>query len=89
MPDLIGHVFDPREPGPGEVRLRIPGYPPGTREWIDLYEGLREFGKGCYRVIRNLTTHDLNEPNAPVALEALASLSFFARRVDDALREDG
>jgi hypothetical protein len=71
------------------VRLRLPGYIPDTREWTDLYEGLRDFGRGCYRAIRNLTTHDLDEPTVPVALEALASLSFLARRIDDAVREDG
>jgi hypothetical protein len=34
-------------------------------------------------------THGLDEPTEPVALEALAALSFMARRIDDAVREGG
>lgn len=34
--------------------------------------------------IRNLATHDLNEPDEQVALEQLAALSVLARWIDDA-----
>jgi hypothetical protein len=50
------------------------------------YEGLWE---GPARAIRNQATRDLNEPNEAVALEVLATLSFSARPIDDAVREDG
>ncbi len=83
-PDLVGHVFDVKDPAPSDVRLRIPGYIKGTPEWRDVHAGTRDFGKGCAQAIRNLYTHGLDEPNEVVAFEALAALSFLARRIDDA-----
>jgi hypothetical protein len=87
--DLVGHVFNVDPPGPGDVRLRLPGFVRGTPEWIDAHKGARDFGLGCVAAIRNLITHSLDEPTEPVALEALGALSFFARRVDDAVVERG
>jgi hypothetical protein len=87
--DLVGHVFNVDPPGPGDVRLRLPGFVKGTPEWIDAHKGARDFGLGCVAAIRNLITHSLDEPTEPVALEALGALSFFARRVDDAVVEKG
>jgi hypothetical protein len=87
--DLVGHVFNVSDPGPGEVRLRIPGYSKGTPEWTDAHKGARDIGLGCVAAIRNITTHSLDEPTQQVALEALAVLSFFARRVDDAVPQWG
>jgi len=73
--DLVGHVFSDQDPKPGDVRLRIPGYVKGTPEWTDAHTGTRDLGLGCVRAIRNLTTHGLDEPNEPVALEALPPIS--------------
>jgi hypothetical protein len=86
---LVGHVFNVEPPAAGDVRLRLPGFVKGTPEWIDAHKGARDFGLGCVAAIRNLITHSLDEPPEPVALEALGALSFFARRVDDAVVERG
>jgi hypothetical protein len=87
--DLIGHVFNVEDPKPGDVRLRLQGYVKATPEWRDIHKGMRDFGLGCVAAIRNLTTHGLDEPNEPVALEALAALSYLARRIDDAVVHTG
>jgi hypothetical protein len=87
--DLVGHVFNITDPSPGDVRLRLPGYDKATPEWRDVHKGARDFGLGCVAAIRNLVTHGLDEPEQDTALEVLASLSLFARWVDDAEPEFG
>jgi Protein of unknown function (Hypoth_ymh) len=82
--DLVGHVFDVSNPKPGDVRLRFARHTKGTPEWNDAHAGIRDFGKGCVAAIRNVFTHGLHEPEPADALEALAALSFLARRIEEA-----
>lgn len=86
--DLAGlfHISDPAQ---GELRLRVPGFEVGTPEWRDIHTGTMELAKGAISSIRNLATHDLDEPEEAVALEQLAVLSVLARRIDEAAIEIG
>jgi hypothetical protein len=50
-----------------------------------------KLGQGAAQGIRNLSTHDLGQPDEEEALEMLAVLSYVARLVDraEALQADG
>ncbi|HWE67498.1 MAG TPA: TIGR02391 family protein [Acidimicrobiales bacterium] len=87
--DLMGQAFSLRDPEVGAPRLRLPGYDRNADEksWKSAHEGAMHLGQGCALAIRNLTTHDLTEPEEQTALEMLAALSLVARFVQDATLE--
>ena len=82
--DLMGQAFSTRPPEPGVPRLRFVEIPEGTPEWTSAHEGAMKLGQGAAEAIRNLSTHDLTEPDEQEALEMLAVLSYVARLVDEA-----
>lgn len=82
--DLMGQAFSTKPPEPDAPRLRLPGITPSTPEWTSAHEGAMKLGQGAAQAIRNLSTHDLAEPEEQAALEMLAVLSYVARLVDGA-----
>lgn len=82
--DLVKQAFSPEPASEDKPRLRLPGYKPGSKDFMSAHAGAMQFGAGCMMAIRNLATHDLNEPDEQVALEQLAALSVLARWIDDA-----
>jgi hypothetical protein len=82
--DLAGQAFTTKDPEANAPRLRLPGYVQGDKDWISAHEGAMELGQACAQLIRNLKTHSLTEPPEDEALEMLATLSLFARLVDEA-----
>jgi hypothetical protein len=87
--DLSGHAlvtqsFSLDAPKPDEPRLRFKGFTPGSDNYKSAHVGAMSFGQGCMMAIRNLATHDLDEPPEQEALERLAALSVLARWIDAA-----
>jgi len=81
--ELMG-AFSTQPPEPGMPRLRFKGISPGTDEWTSAHDGAMKLGQGAAQAIRNVTTHDLTEPEEQEALEMLAVLSYVARLVEAA-----
>jgi hypothetical protein len=81
--DLITKAFSLNPPSTSEARLRFTDLAEGTQDWKSAHEGAMNFGKGCAKGIRNVTTHGAT-PSEQQALEALASLSLLARWIDEA-----
>ena len=65
-------------------RLRLPGFTPGTDDFKSAQDGAKLFGMGCFQSIRNLTTHQQEQPSEDRALEMLAALSLLARWIGEA-----
>ena len=82
--DLMGKAFSTSPPEPGAPRLRFTDISEGTPEWTSAHEGAMKLGQGAAQAIRNLSTHDLTEPDEQEALEMLAVLSYVARLVERA-----
>ncbi|MEY2447044.1 MAG: hypothetical protein QOH79_520 [Acidimicrobiaceae bacterium] len=82
--DLVTLAFKLDPAKPGESRLRLPGYPTGSEAYKSAHQGAMNFGQGCMLAIRNIATHDLDEPSEQVALERLAALSVLARFIAEA-----
>lgn len=84
--DLIGQAFSDKSPEPGIARLRLPGYDRVTREkdWTSAHAGAMRLGQGAAFYIRNLVTHNTDEPSEQEGLEMLATLSLVARLIDQA-----
>ena len=82
--DLVTRAFNVADPKPGEPRLRFPGFDTGTESWTSMHEGAMSYARACMMAIRNLATHESDEPDAQVALEQLAALSVLARWIDEA-----
>jgi hypothetical protein len=57
--------------------------PEGSDSWKSAHDGAAAFGRGCVMRIRNLYTHDANVDEQE-DLEALCSLSLFARWIEQA-----
>jgi hypothetical protein len=82
--DLVSQALSLEPPLPGKPRLRLPSYDEGTPTWKDAHEGAMYLGFACIQAVRNVATHTVTQPDEAVALEALATLSLFARWVDAA-----
>jgi Protein of unknown function (Hypoth_ymh) len=81
--ELVQLVFAPSEPGPGQMRLHMPG-DKSSRTWKSRQEGLLLLAQGAFAGIRNVATHTEDEWPEQVALEHLAVLSVVARWADEA-----
>lgn len=85
--DLCMQSFDLKDPTEGKPRLRIPG-DRTTPTWRARQEGAKYFGAGVFQAIRNVAAHeDTVTWSEQEALEFLASLSVFARWVDECVVE--
>lgn len=83
---LAGEAWGSTAPTPGRPRLRPEGFgSPGDESYESALAGARELHMGAMRRIRNLATHEIEELNEQIALEQLATLSFVARLIDEAL----
>jgi uncharacterized protein (TIGR02391 family) len=84
--DLVKQCFSDKSPEPGKPRLRFSTIADQqTRE--SMRQGAMSFGAGCFAAIRNPLGHlpnDEVELDEQTALERMASLSLFARWIDDA-----
>jgi uncharacterized protein (TIGR02391 family) len=84
--DLVKQAFSDDNPQPGKPRLRFNSISDEqTRK--SMRRAVMEFGGGCFAAIRNPVGHLQNEEielTEQTALERLASLSLFARWVDEA-----
>jgi len=72
------------KPAQSGLRLRPVGFAPQTPDYDSALEGARLYAMGCSKRIRNLATHNPEEPDEQYALEQLAALSVLARWIDDA-----
>ncbi len=88
--DLLAQAFSKNEPAAGKPRLRFLDEPTDdTAE--SKRQGVMEFGRGCFSVIRNPLAHladdeiDLDEQTA---LESLAAFSLLARWIEQSTLED-
>jgi uncharacterized protein (TIGR02391 family) len=80
--DLVMQVFDTQDPKPGKPRLRLPG-DRSKPSWKSQQEGVKFFGAGCFRAIRNPAAHEETVSwSEQEALEYLAALSALARWVE-------
>jgi hypothetical protein len=87
QPRDLANSFSTDPPTAQQPRLRLPGYTPGDRSWTNAHDGAKFLGFACGAGIRNIATHTVTQPDEPLALEALAALSLFARWCDDAAVE--
>lgn len=82
--DLFRQAFTTKAPEPGKARLRLMP-DDGSPTYTSLQEGVAAFAEGCYRAIRNPSSHvpqpELSEHEA---LEQLAAFSVLARWVESA-----
>jgi hypothetical protein len=79
---LVQHVFGPKAPLPGQVRLHLPG-DVTSDTWRSRQEGLHMVAIGAFAGIRNVAAHTTEEWSEQVALELLALLSTVARWAED------
>ena len=82
--DLVRQSFNIDDAKVGKPKLRFPRFQRGTPSWNSAHEGARDFGAGCMQRLRNLASHEGDEPGESETLEALAALSLLARWIDEA-----
>lgn len=85
---LPRQVFKLDAPAPSEPRLRLQ-FPEGSENWKSAHEGASSLGVACMALARNLSTHSLVDPGPVGTFEYLATLSAYARLVDEARVETG
>ena len=79
---LVQEVFRETPPEPGKPRLRVPG--DSSSETVQSRQrGALQLGLACTSLIRNPASHEDAEWDEQLALEYLATLSVFARAVDE------
>lgn len=84
---LMTEVLSSKPPQPGKPRLRVP-VTPGRPFEAALQDGTSAFARGCFSLLRNPSTHNVNEHwSEQRALESLAALSILARALDSATVE--
>jgi hypothetical protein len=79
---LVQHVFGPKPPPAGQVRLQLSG-DITSDTWKSRQEGLHMVAIGAFAGIRNVAAHTTAEWSEQVALELLAVLSTVARWADE------
>ena len=79
--DLVNQSFSSDKPQIGKPRIRVP-----NQENLDatksFQEGLHHLGVSCVALIRNPSSHNLEEPAEYEALEQLAIFSHFLRNLE-------
>jgi len=79
---LVQDTFSESAPAPGKPRLRVQG--DSTTETVQSRQrGALQLGLACVSLIRNPASHEDTELDDQIALEQLATLSVFARVVDE------
>jgi hypothetical protein len=79
---LVQDTFSESAPVPGKPRLRVQGDP--TTETVQSRQrGALQLGLACVSLIRNPASHEDVELDEQLGLEQLATLSVFARVVDE------
>lgn len=79
---LVQEAFSDSAPAPGKARLRLPG--DSSSETVQgRQRGAQQLGLACVSLIRNPASHEDEEWDEQFALEQLATLSVFARLVDE------
>ncbi|GAA4994293.1 hypothetical protein GCM10023205_78800 [Yinghuangia aomiensis] len=82
--DLINQVIRTDPPQPNKPRLHVIS-DDGSPTFTSMQEGVRAFGEGCFRAIRNPISHNnLPELTEDEGLEQLAAFSVLARWIDGA-----
>jgi hypothetical protein len=79
---LVQQLLSEKAPEPGKPRLNLPSIGNDEND-KNLRGGMRGLGETCFSLVRNLTTHNLDEFTEQEALEQMAVLSLFARRVEE------
>lgn len=79
---LLGEVFSASEPSPIKPRLRLPN-PDSNKTQDSRQRGARDLAQGCFWALRNPATHEVEEWDEQIALEALCTLSLLARLIDE------
>jgi len=79
---LVGEVFSMNEPAAGRPRLRLP-HAESDRTQQSRQRGARDLAQGCFWALRNPATHQVQEWDEQVALEALCALSLVARLINE------
>ena len=83
---LVLEVLSDRPAVAGKPRLRVPDQ--GNDEsTASAQQGLRALGEAAFQLVRNLSTHTLNDLTEQEGLERLAVLSLFARLIDECRKE--
>ncbi|WP_304452477.1 TIGR02391 family protein [Nocardiopsis sp. YSL2] len=81
--DLVMQVFDIKPPEAGKPRLWMPG-DQNDPTWRSLQEGVKFYGVGCFKAIRNPASHkESTNWGEQEAMEYLSSFSVFARWVSE------
>ncbi|GHC97607.1 hypothetical protein GCM10007079_51270 [Nocardiopsis terrae] len=85
--DLVMQVFDIKPAEPGKSRLWMPG-DRSDPTWRSLQEGVKFYGVGCFKAIRNPASHkEFTNWGEQEAMEYLSSFSVFARWVSESQLE--
>lgn len=79
---LVRELLSDQPPQPDRPRLNLPSTGNDDND-KNLRGGMRGLGEACFSLVRNLTTHNLDEFTEQEALEQMAILSLFARRVEE------
>lgn len=81
--DLVMQVFDIKPAEAGKPRLWMPG-DRSDPTWRSLQEGVKFYGVGCFKAIRNPASHkEFTNWGEQEAMEYLSSFSVFARWVSE------
>lgn len=84
---LMEQVFSSNPPKAGAPRLRWPGDARDTTV-RSMNDGIRQYAAGCFRAIRNPSTHTTEEMSELEALTKLTSISLLATWIDECVVED-
>ncbi|WP_336649690.1 TIGR02391 family protein [Kocuria rosea] len=85
--DLMAQAFSSSPPKPGAPRLRWPGDPDKDTTVRSMNDGIRQYAVGCFKAIRNTSTHTMEEMDEMEALTKLTSISLLATWIDDCVVE--
>lgn len=85
--DLVMQVFDIKPAEAGKPRLWMPGDQTDP-SWRSLQEGVKFYGVGCFKAIRNPASHqEFTNWSEQEAMEHLSSFSVFARWISESRLE--
>ncbi|MEX5260398.1 TIGR02391 family protein [Kocuria sp. CPCC 205263] len=79
---LMAQAFSSDPPKPNSPRLRWPGNPSDTTV-RSMNDGIRQYAVGCFKAIRNTSTHTTDEMDEMEALSKLTSISLLATWIEE------